>query len=101
MPSVLCGPADSNLMKGNNTMTEKDIIKILLKEICWTQIMLAKNMGYNSQSAVGNRLRDTNGMRVDSLVKMLDVMGYELVIRSKSRQNKNQWIVDYEEDGDF
>ncbi len=79
-------------------MNEKEIIKIIIMEIGWTQELLAKNMGFSTQSAVGNRLRDKNGMRVDSLVRMLDAMGFELIIRSKSRNNKSSWIIDYKED---
>ena len=85
--------------KGNN-MTEKDIIKILIRELGWTQLMLAQSLGYNTQSAIGNRLRDSNGMRVDSLVRILDKLGYELVIRSKAKQNRNSWIIDYKEENE-
>ena len=81
-------------------MTEKDIIKMLIRELGWTQLMLAQSLGYNTQSAIGNRLRDSNGMRVDSLVRILDKMGYELVIRSKAKQNRNSWIIDYKEENE-
>lgn len=74
-------------------MTEKDIIREAMKSIGWTQDTLAEQMGYKTQSAVANRLSGAS-MRVDTFVKFLEVMGYEVVVRSKSPQvNKNKWVV--------
>lgn len=36
-------------------------------------------------------------MRVDTFVKMLSAMGYEVVVKSNSPQkNKNQWTISYD-----
>lgn len=80
-------------------MTEKGIVREAMKTVGWNQETLAHQMGYNTQSAIGNRINENNktSMRVDTFVKMLSAMGYEVVVRSTSRSaNKNEWVVDYE-----
>jgi hypothetical protein len=42
---------------------------------------LAKKLGYKTQSGVGNALSRENGMRVDVFVKMMNAMGYDVVVR--------------------
>lgn len=74
-------------------MNEKDIIKEAMKTCGWNQETLAKNAGYNTQSAVGNRLNGKS-MRVDTFVKLLSVMGYEVIVKSASpKTNRNEWKV--------
>lgn len=80
-------------------MTEKQIVKECLKQQGWSQETLANMAGYNTQSAIGNRLSGKKSMRVDILVKLLSCMGYEVVIRSTStNKNKSQWVISYEEE---
>lgn len=75
-------------------MTEKKIIEEALKTVGWTQTTLAEACGYSTQSAISNKLSRKNGMRVDMFVKMLNAMGYELVVQSKNANvNKNKWTV--------
>lgn len=79
-------------------MNEKEIIKEALKTVGWTQTMLAQVLGYGSQSGVTQMLSNgkTSGksMKVETLIKILDVMGYELVVVSKNPNiNKNKWKV--------
>lgn len=79
------------------TVTEKGIIREAMKATGWNQAELAKQSGYNTQSAIGNRINENNksSMRVDTFVKLLGAMGYEVVVRSTSAGNKNAWVVDY------
>lgn len=78
-------------------MNEKDIIKAAMKTCGWTQKELAAQSGYNTQSAISNRLGGRS-MRVDTFVKLLSAMGYEVVVQSTSRNtNKNKWVVSNEE----
>ena len=75
-------------------MNEKTIIEEALKSVGWTQATLAEACGYGTQSAISNKLYRKNGMRVDIFVKMLNAMGYDLVVQSKNTAvNKNKWIV--------
>lgn len=74
-------------------MNEREIIKVALKSRGYTQAMLASMLGFKGQNAVAERLRG-NAINVDTLLKFLNAMGYELVIRDKNKSNKeNVWIV--------
>jgi hypothetical protein len=46
-----------------------------------TQMELANKLGYKTQSGVGNALSRENGMRVDVFVKMMNAMGFDVVVR--------------------
>lgn len=77
-------------------MTEKEIITAAMKSLGWTQGTLAKQCGYKNQSGVSERLNGKS-MRVDTFVKFLSAMGYEVIVKSTSPQkNKNQWTISYE-----
>ena len=77
-------------------MNEKDIVKVAMKTLGWNQTQLAEAVGYKTQSAISNHLTG-NSMRVDTFVKMLSAMGYEIVVKSTSPQkNKSQWTISYD-----
>lgn len=48
-----------------------------------SQQKLAEKMGLKTQQAVFNMLKAKNGMRVDNFVKMMDLLGYTVVVRNK------------------
>ncbi len=74
-------------------MNEKDIITAAMKSCGWTQKELAKQAGYKTQSAISNRINGKS-LRVDTFVKLLNTMGYEISITSTSpNTNKNKWVV--------
>lgn len=74
-------------------MNEKDIIREAMKMCGWTQETLAEKLGYATQSAVSNRISGKS-MRVDTFVKFLSTMGYEVVVKSMNpTKNKNVWVV--------
>lgn len=78
-------------------MNEKDVIREAMKSCNWTQAVLAKKAGYSAQSSLSSRLNGKS-MRVDTFVKLLSAMGYEVVVQSTSRNtNKNKWVVSSEE----
>lgn len=75
-------------------MNEKDIIREAMKSCGWTQETLAEKLGYATQSAVSNRINGKS-MRVDTFVKFLSTMGYEVIVKSVNpTKNKNTWVVD-------
>jgi len=77
-------------------MNEKDIIRAAMASCGWNQEMLAKNAGYTTQSSISSRLNGKS-MRVDTFVKLLSVMGYEVTVKSTSpRTNTNKWTISYE-----
>lgn len=74
-------------------MNEKDIITAAMKSCGWTQEELASQAGYKTQSAISNRLNGKS-MRVDTFVKLLATMGYEVIVKSTSpNTNKNKWTI--------
>lgn len=63
-------------------MTPTEIVYALLKHANWTQTRLSKELGYSSPGTLSTRLARGN-MTVRSLTSMADVMGYEVIVRSK------------------
>lgn len=77
-------------------MNEKEILKVVMKMRKVTQEQLAKNMGYTGQGAIGRLLARGTGMRVDNLVRTLNELDCDLVVRD--RFGKNEYVVDTKED---
>lgn len=76
-------------------MKPGDIVKEALKTMGWSQKALAKQAGYGEEkhTSVSNRINN-HTMKVDTFVRLLNAMGYELVVRSTSpNTNKNEWTV--------
>lgn len=48
-----------------------------------SQKKLAEKMGLKTQQAVFNMLNAKNGMRVDNFVRMMNVLGYDVVVRNR------------------
>ena len=48
-----------------------------------SQKKLAEKMELKSQQAVFNMLNAKNSMRADNFVKMMNILGYDVVIRNK------------------
>ena len=74
-------------------MKAKEIIKQAMYNDKITQKELAQAIGLKSQQAVGNLLLREHGLRLDPFLKMLDVMGYEVVVRKKLGVSE-EWKVD-------
>ena len=58
-----------------------------------TQKAMADAMGLKSAQAVGNILYREGTVRVNNFVKMLNLMGYEVVVRKKLGESE-EWKVD-------
>lgn len=80
-------------------MKSGDIVKEAMKTMGWSQKTLAKQAGYVDENGEGKHTSvssriNSNTMRVDTFVNLLNAMGYELVVRSTSpNSNKNEWKV--------
>lgn len=55
-----------------------------------TQADLSEKLGYGSRQAVNNKLCRGRLTRIDKLVKFLDAIDYELIIRVKERHYYGQ-----------
>lgn len=81
---------------GEHPMFVRDIIATRMKERGFTNQSLAEKLGHKYASNVSERLRNKNGMRVDVLVKMLEALDCELVVRSTTLPKK-EWIITTED----
>lgn len=61
-----------------------EALKQAMKTQKTTQTQLAERIGAKSQSVIAQRLRMDN-LTVDTVLEMLDAIGYELVIQEKKR----------------
>jgi len=77
-------------------MNEKEILREAMKARGINQTMLAEMAGLKRQSNVSEMLRSST-MRVDNLVKLLDAMGFDVIVKDRNGSNKmNVWKVEYE-----
>ena len=63
--------------------TALQAVKDIREDIGISQKKLADKMKLKSQQAVFNMLGAKNGMRVDNFVKMMEVMGYDVIVRNR------------------
>lgn len=76
-------------------MTEKEIVREVMSIRKWSQADLAREAGFKSQSNITGLLNNNkNGIRIDNLVKMLDAMGCEVVVRDKMGSGK-EWRIEF------
>lgn len=61
-------------------MTDRDIIRKIMKERGITQEEVAKKLGYAQQSGVGNRLNQRGSMSTSSFAKFLKALGCRLQV---------------------
>lgn len=79
-------------------MTEKDVVRKIMKMRGWNQPKLAEEAGFRSQSNITGLLNNNkNGIRMDNLFKILDAMGFEIVVRDKMGSNK-EFTIDMKEE---
>lgn len=62
-------------------MKSNEVVRSVMSADGITQTELANKLGYKTQSGVGNALSRENGMRVDVFVKMMNAMGYDVIVR--------------------
>lgn len=79
-------------------MTEKDVVRKAMTIVGWSQPKLAKESGFKSQSNITGLLNNNkNGIRMDNLFKMLNAMGFEIVVRDK-REGGKEFVIDMKEE---
>ena len=75
-------------------MTEKEAIMSAIKARGVTQKMLAEQCGYKRQSNFTS-LMSGKSMTVGNFVKMLDALGFDLVVKDRNKANRdNNWKID-------
>lgn len=84
--NIVCYINLTNRKGGNAVMNMKtagQFAKEALEESPISQKKLAGKMGLKTQQAVFNMLNAKNGMRTDNFVKMMDALGYDVVVRNR------------------
>lgn len=79
-------------------MNEIEIVKTLMKTKGFSGAKLADKMGFNTASAVTNRLQSKT-MTVEKLIELLAAMDCELVIKN-TVGDKESFVVDNENRGE-
>ena len=70
----------------------KKIIKMIMLLRGFTNATLAEKCGYTSPAGVSNVINREYSMKVENLLKFMDAMDCEVVIRSKLA-DKNEWVI--------
>lgn len=70
-------------------MKSNDAIRKAMKEKGFTQAQMAKAIGKPSANAVGARLNSDN-LSANTMVEMLDILGYELVVQPKTQGQRKE-----------
>lgn len=73
-------------------MVASDVVKEILIKRGWSQNKLAEEAGFKSQSNITGILNRNSSMRVDSLVRMAEATGCEVVIRDMMG-SRQEWRV--------
>jgi transcriptional regulator with XRE-family HTH domain len=74
-------------------MNAKEIVSEIMEKRGFTNSALAKKLGFSTASGVSERLRGKQDMRVDTLVKFLEAMDCEVIVKSKLG-DKMTWTID-------
>lgn len=73
-------------------MNEIEVVKAIMKAKGFSGKTLAEKLGYNTASAVTNRLQSKT-MTVEKLVELLDAMDCELIIKNKVGDKESFTVV--------
>lgn len=76
-------------------MTDKEAVKKAMSERVWSQERLAKEMGKAQTNVTGYLNRGIKSMRVDVFVEMMEVMGYEVIVRDKMNAKSAEQRIEF------
>lgn len=74
-------------------MKPNKIVKEIMKARGYSNASLATKLGKSTPSAISNPLSRENGMRIDTLLEMVEAMDCEIVVRSLLK-DKFEWKMD-------
>ena len=77
-------------------MEIRELVNYCLESRDMTKTQLAKRAGYASPQNLTNKLARPSGMRIDSLIEIMDAMGYDVVI--KDRMNEKEIVLTLQEE---
>jgi transcriptional regulator with XRE-family HTH domain len=73
-------------------MDLQSVLKALINARGYTYKTIGTLLGGKTTQAISDRLNKRSSMSVDTLLKFLDILGCELVIRDKN-EKKDVWVI--------
>ena len=64
-------------------MKAADIVRQVMDSVGMSQKKLATKIGLKTQQSVFNFLNAKQGMRIDNFVKMMNVLGYDVMVKNR------------------
>lgn len=64
-------------------MRAADIIRQVLANKGLSQKKLATKMGLKTQQSIFNILNAKQGMRIDNFIKMMNILGYDVIVKDR------------------
>ena len=64
-------------------MKAADIVRQVLDSVGMSQKKLATKIGLKTQQSVFNILNAKQGMRIDNFVKIMNVLGYDVIVKNR------------------
>ena len=74
-------------------MNDKQIVKDAIAHAGITQAALSARLGYANKTSLATMLSRPSDLRSNVLLKILDALGFEVVVRPKNRSDKTEWIL--------
>lgn len=64
-------------------MNAAEIVRTIMTQVGMSQKKLATKVGLKAQQALFNKLNNKNGMRVDSFIKIMEALGYDVMVKNR------------------
>lgn len=74
-------------------MNDKQLVKAALKRTGESQASLSAKLGYANKTSIATMLSRPSDLRMNVLFRMLDALGFEIVIRPKNHADKTEWLL--------
>ena len=64
-------------------MKASDIVRTILEDLGMSQKKLATKIGLKTQQGVFRILNAKQGMRIDNFIKIMNVLGYDVMVKNR------------------
>ena len=78
-------------------MNDKQIVKAALTRTGTTQAALSGKIGHANKANIAAMLSRPGTIRMDIFFKILDALGFEIVVRPKNKADKVEWLLSEDE----
>lgn len=74
-------------------MNDKQIVKDAIAHAGISQAALSERIGYANKTSLATMLSRPSDLRMNVLLKILDALGFEVVVRAKNKADKTEWVL--------